>query len=81
MALSTVAVSRPRVWAGCIACYNGGRFVDEWIDAEDPAEVTPEDLHSLPTGHQELWCLDIEGFPRGNRRDVTLRCLCLGRAM
>ena len=55
----------PRVWIGCLSCYNAGRLVGDWHDAEDAAEVTPEDVHGGPTTHEELWCLDIEGFPRG----------------
>ena len=32
MSCSTVTVARPRVWVGCLACYNEGRLVGEWVD-------------------------------------------------
>ncbi|PIN52684.1 antirestriction protein [Trueperella pyogenes] len=50
---------------GCLACYNAGRLVGDWFDAEAADEVTPEDLHDHPTSHEELWVFDLEGFPRG----------------
>ena len=28
----------PRVWVGCISCYNGGHLVGSWFDAEDAPE-------------------------------------------
>lgn len=65
MSLSTTIPTAPRVWIGCLACYNASRLVGEWFDAEDAAEVAPEDLHGRPTSHEELWCFDHEGFPRG----------------
>ncbi|MDO4792378.1 MAG: antirestriction protein ArdA [Buchananella hordeovulneris] len=54
---------RPAVWLGCLACYTEGRLVGRWCDAEDAEGVTPEELHVGPTSHEELWCLDLEGFP------------------
>lgn len=65
MTCSPVVVVRPRVWIGCLACYNAGRLVGEWFDAEAADEVTPEGLHDHPTSHEELWVFDLEGFPRG----------------
>ena len=65
LAASVVEVVRPRVWVGCLSCYNAGRLVGESCDAEDAGYVTPDDLHGNPTHHEELWCLDLEGFPYG----------------
>ncbi|MDU5115246.1 MAG: antirestriction protein ArdA [Actinomyces sp.] len=65
MSCSTVTVVRPRVWIGCLACYNEGRLVGEWVDAADAGDLTPDDLHGVPTTHEELWVFDLEGFPRG----------------
>ncbi|MDY6213400.1 MAG: antirestriction protein ArdA [Schaalia hyovaginalis] len=62
---STVAVVRPRVWMGCLGCYNAGRLVGRWVDAESAASLTSEELHGYPSAHDELWCLDTEGFPYG----------------
>lgn len=62
--MATTSIVRPAVWIGCLACYNNGELVGEWYDAEDASEVTPDDIHDgETTGHDELWCFDIEGFP------------------
>ncbi len=68
--------TRRRVWVGCLACYNDGRLVGIWIDADQAADLTGRELHRRAgsewdvrdrnTGygpHEELWCLDVEGFP------------------
>jgi len=52
----------PMVWIGCLACYNAGRLVGEWFDADEAGDVTPEQLHGRPTHHEELWVMDHEGF-------------------
>ena len=59
---STVRLS---VWIGCLSCYNSGRLVGEWCEAEDAGYVTPDDLRGTPTHHEKLWCFDHEGFPAG----------------
>lgn len=61
--MSHSTFTRLSVWIGCLACYNGGSLVGQWFPAEEAAEVTPEDLHTNPTSHEELWCLDFECFP------------------
>lgn len=58
----------PRVWIGCLACYNDGRLVGGWFDAETADEVTTYDIHGAHTRadlHEELWCFDIENIPVG----------------
>jgi antirestriction protein len=52
----------PRIWIGCLACYNGGYLVGEWYDAEEGATITPKALHGRPTSHEELWVFDHENF-------------------
>ena len=60
----TTSIVRPAVWIGCLACYNEGELIGEWFDAEDAGEVTPDDVHDrTTTGHDEMRCFDIEGFP------------------
>lgn len=49
----------PRVWVGCLACYNSGALVGEWVDAVDAAEFVP----CQRTGHEEWWCLDTDNMP------------------
>ncbi|MEU9044125.1 antirestriction protein ArdA [Kitasatospora sp. NPDC048343] len=52
----------PRVWIGCLACYNAGDLTGDWHDADVADLVTPEDLHSKPTDHEELWVMDHDNF-------------------
>ena len=61
----TQTTVRPSVWIGCLPCYNQGLLNGKWFPAEEAGEVTPDDLHQGPTYHDELWCFDHEGFPRG----------------
>lgn len=64
----------PRVWTGCLGCYNAGRLVGVWTDA-DQIPTDPEtwaELVENPTGetikpgiydtHEELWVFDHEGW-------------------
>ena len=56
----------PRVWIGCLACYNSGYLVGEWFDAATADEVTTYDIHgahSRADSHDELWCFDHENIP------------------
>lgn len=61
--MSNSTFTRPAVWIGCLSCYNSGSLVGQWFPAEEAEEITPEGLHTDPTSHEELWCLDLEGFP------------------
>lgn len=62
---------RPQAWVGCLGCYNAGRLVGDWFDAEDcPTEVDEFERATsafLPwvhfaEAHEELWVLDHQGF-------------------
>lgn len=65
----------PRVWIGCLACYNEGRLVGDWFDAASADEVTTYDVHgahSRADSHDELWCFDHENIPvRGELDPLT----------
>ena len=63
--------STPRVWIGCLHCYNDGRLVGDWWDADEAADVTPEDVHGKPVSesHDELWCFDHENIPTDGELD------------
>lgn len=65
MSCSTVTVVDPRVWIGCLSCYNEGRLAGEWVDAADAGALMPGDLHGSPTTHDKMWVFDLEGFPTG----------------
>jgi len=58
----TTTTDTPRVWIGCLACYNGGALVGCWQDAEVANDVLPEHIHEGPTSHEELWVMDHDGF-------------------
>lgn len=64
-----MASTKPAVWVGCLACYNGGDLVGRWVDGVEADTVTVESLHTEhkvtphPLDmHEELWCMDHEGF-------------------
>lgn len=62
----------PRVWVGCLSCYNEGQLTGHWYDAVDAGDVLPSDLHGVPTGHEEMWIFDHEGLPvRGEMDPLT----------
>lgn len=78
-----------RVWVACLACYNDGKLIGDWIDAADApgdmdewreamreADVAVPATHDAD-GHEELWSLDTEGFAelgiRGEMSPVTAR--------
>lgn len=58
----TATREQPRVWIGCLSCYNGARLVGDWYEAETADDLTPNDIHGRPTSHEELWVFDHEGF-------------------
>jgi antirestriction protein len=51
-----------QVWVGCLACYNAGRLVGDWVDAADAADYTPCTRTDWGSPHEEFWCFDHEGF-------------------
>ncbi|MFF9644754.1 antirestriction protein ArdA [Kitasatospora aureofaciens] len=55
-------IDAPRVWIGCLACYNAGHLTGDWHDADVADLVTAEDLHAKPTDHEELWVMDHDNF-------------------
>lgn len=63
-----ITTDTPRVWIGCLNCYNDGRLVGDWYDAVDADEVTLTDVHRRSgtrgrSGCEELWCFDHENIP------------------
>lgn len=70
----------PRVWIGCLACYNEGQLVGHWYDAVAAEDVLPADLHGVPTTHEELWVMDTDGMPVSREMDAR-EASAWGRAM
>jgi antirestriction protein len=63
--MTTVATNTPRVWVGCLGCYNAGKLIGRWVDAVDAETVTAESLGLTPSiydYHEELWVFDLEDF-------------------
>lgn len=62
-----VSDATPRVWIGCLACYNHGLLVGDWYDATDAGDITVAQVHhdSVRTSAacEELWCFDHENLP------------------
>jgi hypothetical protein len=59
-----------RAWVGCLGCYNAGRLVGAWFDADDAPTSMEEFDHAgvfrpwvhFAEVHEELWVFDHEGF-------------------
>ena len=66
---TTTLDTTPRVWIGCLACYNDGRLAGDWFDAASADEITTYDVHGRDSSHDELWCFDIENIPM--RREMS----------
>ena len=52
----------PRVWVGCLACYNNGRLVGEWVDATAAEDYVPCRRSDFGAPHEEWWVMDHEYF-------------------
>ena len=63
----------PRVWIGCLHCYNDGRLVGDWFNAATADEVTTYDIHgdSRADSHDELWVMDHENIPVRGEMDPS----------
>ncbi len=73
--LTMTTLETPRIWIGCLGCYNAGNLVGEWFDAAE-APTSTEDTEDeqgfntlvkvpashLAEGHEEIWVMDHEGF-------------------
>lgn len=70
---STVRLS---VWIGCLACYNSGRLVGEWCEAEDAGYVTPDDLHGAPPIMRNCGALIMRASPPEPARSRLTRLPC-----
>lgn len=46
------------VWIGCLACYNNGELVGDWVDAFDAEDFIPCSIED----HEEFWVMDHDGF-------------------
>lgn len=58
----TMTTTEPKVWIGCLACYNGGRLTGDWVDATEAADYVPCRRTEYGSPHEEWWVMDHEGF-------------------
>lgn len=67
MTMITAIDTTPRIWVGCLACYNNGNLTGEWFDAIEGDDITLGDVHGgaqyVSPGCEELWVLDHENLP------------------
>ena len=64
---TTATDETPRVWIGCLHCYNSGRLTGDWFPAAGADLVTVEQVHRISrsplSGCEELWVMDHEYLP------------------
>jgi len=65
--MTTDTDQTPRVWIGCLHCYNSGRLTGDWFPAAGADLVTVEQVHRISrsplSGCEELWVMDHEYLP------------------
>jgi len=58
-------ISTPAAWVGCLACYNDGRLVGQWIDTEELLDLDTAQIcarKDYGQQHEEFWVMDHEGL-------------------
>ncbi|PNL17288.1 antirestriction protein ArdA [Micrococcus sp. FDAARGOS_333] len=75
MTVTTITVTYPpRIWPGCLHCYNSGRLVGRWFDLEDWEQVSIESIHDArhpaTVWCEEILCLDTEHLPTRGEPDL-----------
>jgi antirestriction protein len=67
--------TEPRLWVGCLSCYNGWRLTGRWATADECKgpwyetmyDLMAENLNGLSVckvcGGDEWWGMDVEGLP------------------
>lgn len=65
---ATTTKTRPMIWVGCLACYNAGRLVGEWINPLDVDGLSTDETRKLihkgtpQRDCEEVWVFDHECF-------------------
>lgn len=63
--MSATITLQPRAWVGCLACYNSGRLVGEWLDADELEDADSLAAICTQPEHEELWVFDQECLAAG----------------
>lgn len=73
-----MSTEAPRVWVGCLHCYNSGRLVGGWFEADERGSLDDiEEVHDrsdapVTESCEELWVMDHENIPhKGEMSTVT----------
>lgn len=73
-----MSTEAPRVWVGCLHCYNNGRLVGGWFEADERDSLDDiEEVHDradapLTESCEELWVMEHENVPeKGEMSTVT----------
>lgn len=64
MTTTTTTTETPAAWVGCLACYNAGRLIGEWVTLPGWDEDAWRANHPACRDHEELWCFDLEHLGR-----------------
>lgn len=78
MAISSTNTNAPRIWVGCLACYNEGNLVGLWTDANEAGCINQDTVHEAAgaayladtPGHDELWVFDHDNLPIAGECDL-----------
>lgn len=68
MSITTIT-NEPRVWIGCLSCYNDGRLVGEWVAAidashdKDMLNLIHKESGGVRAGCEEMQVLDTDNMP------------------
>ena len=60
--MTEITTIGPKVWIGCLACYNAGDLIGQWVDATEAAEFVPCTRSEFGAQHEEFWVMDHDGF-------------------
>lgn len=63
--MNTMTTDSPRAWVGCLACYNDGRLVGDWLDADGLEDSDTLEAICPRPDHEELWVMDHENLIGG----------------
>lgn len=65
--MNTINDTTPRVWVGCLGCYNSGRLIGQWVEGTSAGDtervsLSDSDGRCLNCGGDEFWVFDHENF-------------------
>jgi len=69
--MNETTTTTPEVWIGCLASYNEGRLIGEWVEIPTDANDLRDEITRIlaGTGGEEWYAGDIQGVPSYLRTD------------